>query len=288
MATLVVNAIRRELGVNLSMSEFYREPTVKAIASLVTAGKNGKTTSSTTSFYDGIAGVPSTTIMANEDGPAPTIFMFPEVTGFASVYATAFENIQHRVVVFGDENWGKPFEERESIQDLARDYLQKVRAIQQSGPYHLAGWSFGGYLAFEVARQMQEAGEDVAILMMFDSYVYHEPLRMVEWTDDLHHLLQVNDDKPAWIAQFNRVRTLISKYEGPKESYRGKAVLVKALRIAKEDAEDYPHPENPYNGWREYIPRIERRSIEATHRTMFSLQNGQKMGKMISEIMMSI
>ncbi|KAJ3773232.1 hypothetical protein FB446DRAFT_642074, partial [Lentinula raphanica] len=39
MATLVVNAIRRELGVNLSMSEFYREPTVKAIASLVTTGK---------------------------------------------------------------------------------------------------------------------------------------------------------------------------------------------------------------------------------------------------------
>ena len=30
---------------------------------------------------------------------------------------------------------------------MARDYLDQVRAVQPSGPYHLLGWSFGGVLA---------------------------------------------------------------------------------------------------------------------------------------------
>ncbi|KAH7867896.1 Alpha/Beta hydrolase protein [Lentinula edodes] len=96
--------------------------------------------------------------------------MFPEVTGFASVYATAFENIRYKLVVFGDEHWGKSFREGDSIQLLARNLLDQVREFQPNGPYYLAGWSFGGYLAFEIARQMQEVGEDIAILMMFDSF----------------------------------------------------------------------------------------------------------------------
>src|SRR6202035_6200465 len=31
-----------------------------------------------------------------------------------------------------------------SVRDMAADYLEQIRAVQGSGPYHLLGWSFGG------------------------------------------------------------------------------------------------------------------------------------------------
>jgi thioesterase domain-containing protein/aryl carrier-like protein len=57
-----------------------------------------------------------------------------------------------------------------SIQEMAADYLAEIRNVQKSGPYHLLGWSFGGYIAQEMAVQLQAAGEQVAALVVLDAY----------------------------------------------------------------------------------------------------------------------
>ena len=44
-----------------------------------------------------------------------------------------------------------------------------IRALQPSGPYHLVGYSFGGLIALEVARLLQETGEEIAFLGMIDT-----------------------------------------------------------------------------------------------------------------------
>jgi thioesterase domain-containing protein len=41
--------------------------------------------------------------------------------------------------------------------------------VQPDGPYHLGGWSLGGVVAFEMARQLQELGQEVASLILIDS-----------------------------------------------------------------------------------------------------------------------
>jgi amino acid adenylation domain-containing protein len=56
------------------------------------------------------------------------------------------------------------------IEDFASDYIQEIRRIQPHGPYFLVGLSAGGNIAFEMAQQLQAAGEEVAFLGMFDSY----------------------------------------------------------------------------------------------------------------------
>ena len=56
-----------------------------------------------------------------------------------------------------------------SIEDLASRYLEELREIQPEGPYFLAGWSFGGMVAFEMARQLTAAGETVAPLLLIDT-----------------------------------------------------------------------------------------------------------------------
>ena len=56
-----------------------------------------------------------------------------------------------------------------TIEEIAADYLWEIRAIQPHGPYYLGGFSFGGYIAFEMAQQLHKQGEKVAILAIFDT-----------------------------------------------------------------------------------------------------------------------
>lgn len=58
----------------------------------------------------------------------------------------------------------------ESIEEMARDYVERIRAVQPSGPYHLLGWSFGGLVAHAMASLLEEAGERVKLLALLDSY----------------------------------------------------------------------------------------------------------------------
>ncbi|WP_433192112.1 amino acid adenylation domain-containing protein [Nocardia sp. CA-107356] len=58
----------------------------------------------------------------------------------------------------------------DSIGEAAENYVAHIKSIQPQGPYHLLGWSLGGLIAHEVAIQLQEAGDEVALLSMMDSY----------------------------------------------------------------------------------------------------------------------
>ena len=59
--------------------------------------------------------------------------------------------------------------EHTSIPAMAAYYLQEVRKVQPQGPYFFGGYSFGGFVAFEMAQQLHEAGEIVALVVLFDT-----------------------------------------------------------------------------------------------------------------------
>ncbi|MFT3906593.1 MAG: amino acid adenylation domain-containing protein [Steroidobacteraceae bacterium] len=56
------------------------------------------------------------------------------------------------------------------IRAMASGYLQELRQVQPSGPYHLGGYCAGGWVALELARQLEALGETVALLVLFDCY----------------------------------------------------------------------------------------------------------------------
>jgi len=57
-----------------------------------------------------------------------------------------------------------------TIEDMAAHYVRRMRAIQPSGPYRLLGSSFGGLMVFEMALQLQAAGDLVEFLGLIDTY----------------------------------------------------------------------------------------------------------------------
>jgi len=64
----------------------------------------------------------------------------------------------------------------------ARLYVEELRRIQSEGPYQLIGYSFGGVIAYEMARQLLASGEHVNFLGLLDSpapgYVFPLPVRL--------------------------------------------------------------------------------------------------------------
>jgi natural product biosynthesis luciferase-like monooxygenase protein/amino acid adenylation domain-containing protein len=57
----------------------------------------------------------------------------------------------------------------DSVPGMATRYLEAVRSVQPRGPYRLGGWCTGGVVAFEMARQLLERGEEVELLVLLDS-----------------------------------------------------------------------------------------------------------------------
>ena len=54
-----------------------------------------------------------------------------------------------------------------TMSDLAASYIEAIRRVRPHGPYHIGGWSFGGYVAIEMARQL--ADEELARLILLDT-----------------------------------------------------------------------------------------------------------------------
>ncbi len=59
-----------------------------------------------------------------------------------------------------------------SIERLAKDYLKLIKTIQPNGPYHLVGYSAGGTIVYEMAQQIMNNGEKVALLVLIDTPNY--------------------------------------------------------------------------------------------------------------------
>lgn len=55
------------------------------------------------------------------------------------------------------------------IETMASHYIAELRALQPKGPYHLGGLCAGGLIAFEMARQLEAAGEDVQLLALMEA-----------------------------------------------------------------------------------------------------------------------
>ncbi|MFL6350223.1 MAG: amino acid adenylation domain-containing protein [Bryobacteraceae bacterium] len=68
------------------------------------------------------------------------------------------------------------------IEDMAAEYIEAIRTIQPEGPYNLAGWSFGGTVAFEMAQQLVAKGESVGLVGLIDAFFPGQPAHFIKRT----------------------------------------------------------------------------------------------------------
>ncbi|KAL4867611.1 hypothetical protein BDV12DRAFT_198031 [Aspergillus spectabilis] len=78
-----------------------------------------------------------------------------------SVYAlnSPFTTIKHKI---------DPSQDVPAVEEMAGSYVAEIKRRQPNGPYMVGGYSFGGIVAFEAARQLLEAGDEVTQLVLID------------------------------------------------------------------------------------------------------------------------
>ncbi|WP_223659923.1 non-ribosomal peptide synthetase [Streptomyces angustmyceticus] len=111
------------------------------------------------------------TVELNRGTASRTLFAFHEGGGNVSGYVHLAEALAPTARVVGIEArsvaFGAPPET--DVAAMARGYWEAIRTLQPEGPYLLAGYSFGGALAIEVTRLIEESGGSVALLVGLDS-----------------------------------------------------------------------------------------------------------------------
>lgn len=90
------------------------------------------------------------------------------------LYNTLINSLSIDQPVFGLQAKGlngidKPLE---TIEEIAAHYISEIKTEYPVGPYAFAGFSLGGIIAFEVAKQLQAAGDEVAFVGMLDTIAY--------------------------------------------------------------------------------------------------------------------
>ncbi|THC98145.1 hypothetical protein EYZ11_002369 [Aspergillus tanneri] len=98
------------------------------------------------------------------------LFLLPDSAGSPVPYS-ALGELHHTIEVYGlvCPFINKPDGYPSRLEDTVRHYVTAIRDCQPRGPYYLGGWSAGGILAFEVMKQLHDAGEETRSLIIIDS-----------------------------------------------------------------------------------------------------------------------
>ena len=88
------------------------------------------------------------------------------------LYRELAEALASTVSVYGLQSQGLDHRSQRltRIEEMAAHYVEEIQGFQSRGPYHLGGYCMGGAVAYEMARQLRQKGEEVGLVVLFDSY----------------------------------------------------------------------------------------------------------------------
>jgi amino acid adenylation domain-containing protein len=208
-------------------------------------------------------------------------------------------------------------EHQANLSTVAANYVRQVQAIQPSGPYHFAGHSSGGLVAFEIACQLCEQGETVGLLALLDcdpdtGKSAHQPFR--DWSSlkasfsrarasfqlrafGLREVLRSRID-------YQRIKVKIWRAARSRRAGRahGRVEAEGYLALALRDYELRPYPGNitlfvaqdepgpkhePASAWKgKILGSCETRLIPGTHRTILTRPQVNSLAREIRERML--
>ncbi|WP_425443753.1 amino acid adenylation domain-containing protein [Streptomyces pini] len=157
-AMRLIVTIEKRFGVRVPLTAFVAAPTVARLAELLRTGDAA-------AAFDPVVPIRS-------GGSRPPLFLVHPLGGNVLCYVRLARHLPddqplYALQAAGAEPGTEPVA---TMEGLAGSYLEAIRRVQPEGPYHLGGWSFGGFVAFEMARQLKRSGRDeVASLILLDS-----------------------------------------------------------------------------------------------------------------------
>ncbi len=204
VAARLIAKINKQYSLKLGLATFFNCPTIAELAALI----HGQLTPQE----------PSSIVAVQPEGTSAPLFMVHGVGGNVLNFYDLAKSLGFNQPVYGVEaqalqSSAPPLT---SLEELAAYYVKEVRKIQPEGPYHFLGYSYGGFVAFEMARQLQMANQKVELVGMLDTPVWRHPVH------EEHHTFRkaVRQIMAVWTPFFHRLRpcTPMEIFDGIKST----------------------------------------------------------------------
>ncbi len=173
LAVRVIAQIEKAFGKKLRLATLFQAPTIERLAAILREEVKESNVAADTSLVE-IQGA----------GSRPPLFL---VHGAGGGMFWGYVNLARELgtdqPVYGFRSRGLDgHEEFARIEDMAARYIADLRKVQPCGPYYLGGYCFGGNVAYEMACQLTEVGEQVALLAVLNCAPPHSRYAKPAWT----------------------------------------------------------------------------------------------------------
>ncbi|MGK5496593.1 amino acid adenylation domain-containing protein [Streptomyces sp. URMC 125] len=164
LANRLVMRVRETLGTELTFRDLVDTPTVAELTRSLGVDTTG-------SAFEVLLPI-------RAGGTRPPLFCLHPMGGPSWVFAGLMRHLDADHPIHGLQPRGlaRPEPLPDSIEAMAADYIEQIKTVQPTGPYHLLGWSFGGIVAHTMAVLLTEAGEEVGLLTVMADYPSEDDL----------------------------------------------------------------------------------------------------------------
>lgn len=292
----LISLIEKAFGRRLSLSQLFRSPTIAGLArALEEEGGGSSAYTPIIPLATGAAGVP--------------IFLFHPVGGSVFCYRTLAGLLADRHPVYAVEapGFSADWPQMPSVEAMAESYLDQIRRQSSADEIIFGGWSFGGLVAFEAARQFRACGGKLGGLLLIDTVADNRITRELIQQDEAAMLARLfSEQLPVSEADFRcrtgeerldylvrlgvehgmlpsgfspqQMRRLLqtfhnnalaaARYEAP--SLPGRALLIRPQQASNSAL---TLPDDPLQGWESRLPDgIALRWVQGSHESMLTDQ----------------
>lgn len=228
LAVRLFTQIEKKFGQKLPLATLFQSPTIEQLANLLSQAHTSVSWSSLVTMQPG-------------SNAKPPLFLIHALGGNVIGYQTLVRHLGTDQPVYGLQAQGLDGQQapHTRVEDMASHYIQEIRTVQPQGPYLLGGFSSGGIVAFEMARQLEAQGDLVALLAMLDTY---SPSLYINHPSPLHtfyvYLLSL-----LRLRSTDRWRYFLAKVDWFKSLFTGKP----SSKYDLWNEHSFDNDANPYN-----------------------------------------
>nr|WP_279610664.1 non-ribosomal peptide synthetase [Burkholderia gladioli] len=165
MAAQVAVRASEQTGVSLSVRSIFDTRTVHRLAALVEAARAAPGEFARRQSNDASAQY----VVFHAEGQQRPLFLTHTLQGYSWYFEHLAAHIDASIPVYGLPPLALGETQPRTLEAIAARFVAMMRGIQPEGPYRVAGWSFGGLIAYEIATQLLAQGQEIEFLGVFDT-----------------------------------------------------------------------------------------------------------------------
>ncbi len=167
-AIVVLSEINKEFNIQLPLVDLFKSPTIRTIADAIRC---------TNGDYYACSNDNGIILLKKGGDNKKKFFFIHDGSGEVDCYRKFCDFVDLVHTCWGIRVDSKPNmygPQNLTIENIAKNYIKKIKNIQQQGPYYFASWSLGGIIAFEVVKQLESIDDKVSFLALIDTFPPHQ------------------------------------------------------------------------------------------------------------------